>query len=46
MKHFLKTLLMFVGMIVIGLLGVFLISYFDGGKDAGTTTSNVSGIAN
>ena len=30
MKHFLKTLIIFTGMILLGLLGVYLISYFDG----------------
>lgn len=29
LKHFLKTLLTFVGMIIIGLAGVYLVSYFD-----------------
>jgi hypothetical protein len=28
-KHFLKTLIMFTGMIILGLVGVFLVSYFD-----------------
>jgi hypothetical protein len=28
-KHFIKTLLIFSGMIAIGLLGVFLLSHFD-----------------
>jgi len=28
-KHFFKTLLVFMGMIAIGLLGVFLVSHFD-----------------
>jgi len=28
-KHFFKTLLMFTAMIAIGLIGVFLFSYFD-----------------
>lgn len=28
-KHFVKTLFTFIGMIAIGLIGVFLISYFD-----------------
>ena len=38
-KHFLKTLLVFTGMIFLGLLGIFLISYFDkmgGGDQEGT----------
>lgn len=28
-KHFIKTLIIFTGMIVLGLIGVFLASYFD-----------------
>jgi hypothetical protein len=31
-KHFIKTLLIFSGMIFIGLLGVFLLNYFDKDK--------------
>lgn len=29
-EHFLKTLIVFMGMITLGLVGVFLVSYFDG----------------
>jgi len=29
LKHFIKTLLIFTGMIFLGLLGVYLINYFD-----------------
>ena len=32
MKHFLKTLILFAGMIAIGLLGVFLLNHFDKGN--------------
>ena len=28
-KHFLKTLIIFVGMIILGLIGVFLVGSFD-----------------
>ena len=28
-KHFLKTLIVFLGMIILGLIGVFLVNYFD-----------------
>ena len=28
-KHFFKTLIMFSGIIIIGLIGAFLVSYFD-----------------
>lgn len=34
-KHFFKTLIIFTGMIILGLVGVFLVSYFDKG-DVGT----------
>ena len=43
-KHFLKTLVIFLGMIMLGLVGVFLVSYFDeGGTEA---TSNKGEVAN
>ena len=29
-KHFFKTLIMFSGIIAVGLIGVYLVSYFDG----------------
>ncbi|MDE2399393.1 MAG: hypothetical protein KGL67_00030 [Patescibacteria group bacterium] len=32
-KHFFKVLGLFVGMIIIGLVGVFLVAYFDKGGD-------------
>jgi len=32
-KHFFKTLVMFSGIIAIGLIGVFLISYFSSNND-------------
>jgi hypothetical protein len=28
-KHFIKTLIIFVGMILLGLLGVYLVNHFD-----------------
>jgi hypothetical protein len=34
-KHFFKTLVMFTGMIIVGLLGIFLVSYFDEQKAGG-----------
>ena len=37
-KHFLKTLLMFTLMIIIGLIGVFLCGYF--GKDGGSVNTS------
>ena len=33
-KHFFKTLLLFTGIIIIGLLGIFLVSYFDIGGNS------------
>ena len=39
-KHFIKTLVIFCVMIVIGLLGVFLVSHYDkSGNDAGSTAN-------
>ncbi len=33
-RHFFKTLVLFTGMILLGLIGIFLVSYFDeGGVD-------------
>jgi len=32
-KHFLKTLLIFIGMIALGLVSIFLISYFNKGEN-------------
>jgi putative Mn2+ efflux pump MntP len=41
-KHFLKTLVVFIGMIILGLIGVFLVSYFDkGGESVNTPNSKV-----
>jgi len=31
-KHFIKILLIFIGMIFLGLLGVYLLNYFDKGN--------------
>lgn len=31
-KHFFKILFIFMGMIILGIVGALLISYFDGGK--------------
>ena len=40
-KHFLKTLVIFLGMIMLGLVGVFLVSYFDegGARDSASTST-------
>lgn len=32
-KHFLKTLLIFLGMIALGLIGVYLINHFDSSEN-------------
>lgn len=34
-KHFFKTLIMFSGIIILGLIGVFIVSYYD---EEGNTT--------
>jgi len=36
-KHFIKTLILFTGMIILGLIGVFLVSYFDEGTERAST---------
>ncbi|MCX6747708.1 MAG: hypothetical protein NTW98_02050 [Candidatus Nomurabacteria bacterium] len=41
-KHFFKTLIVFTGMIIVGLLGVFLVSYFD---EAGVSEDTDTSIA-
>jgi len=38
-RHFLKTLIVFLGMIILGLIGVFLVNYFDK-EEASTNTIN------
>ena len=44
-KHFLKGLMIFLLMIILGLIGVFLVSYFD--QDTGQTvdTNNAMKVA-
>ncbi|MDQ3075568.1 MAG: hypothetical protein M3Q34_00355 [bacterium] len=41
-KHFFKTLIMFTGMIIVGLLGIFLVSYFDVGSEEADTEDTAS----
>ncbi|HPT18394.1 MAG TPA: hypothetical protein PKZ36_03255 [Candidatus Paceibacterota bacterium] len=41
-KHFLKTTLLFSGMILLGLLSVYLINYFENNKTT-TSTENTAG---
>jgi hypothetical protein len=40
-KHFIKTVLLFTGMIIVGLLGVFLLSYFDKSDEPALLPGNV-----
>jgi len=39
-KHFFKILLIFAGMIILGLIGVFLASYFDKTGEQSTILNN------
>jgi len=43
-KHFLKTLVIFMAMIGVGLIGVFLVNYFDVSKslDANSAATKVA----
>jgi len=43
-KHFLKTLLIFTGMIALGLISIFFISYFNKGEGTGNvpTTADIA----
>ena len=43
-KHFIKTLLLFTAMIALGLLGVFLVSYFEKGGES-TNEVNIVPVA-
>ena len=43
-KHFFKTLILFTGMIILGLVGVFLVSHFDK-KEEQPGKENSAGIA-
>lgn len=38
-KHFIKTLILFAGMIILGLVGVFLVSYFGKGEEINTSNN-------
>lgn len=40
-KHFLKTVLIFTGMIAIGLISIFFISYFNEGDDVENIANTV-----
>ena len=44
-RHFLKTFLLFVIMILIGLAGVFLVNYFDNGVETAGNPNNQTGVA-
>lgn len=39
-KHFIKTLLIFFGIIFLGLLGVFLLNYFDKNNESNDIPSS------
>jgi len=41
-KHFFKTLLLFTGMIALGLTGIFLASYFGTGEQNEQNSANVA----
>jgi hypothetical protein len=38
-KHFFKTLIIFIGMIALGLIGVFLVSHYDIKMEAAKTVN-------
>jgi hypothetical protein len=44
-KHFLKTLIVFVGMIILGLIGVFLVSHFDEKEKETDILNNTAQVA-
>jgi len=44
-KHFLKTLIVFLGMIILGLIGVFLVNYFDKEETSINTINNQTQVA-
>lgn len=44
-KHFLKTLIIFAGMIIIGLIGVILVSNFEKGDELTNTPNNKTEVA-
>lgn len=41
-KHFFKSMILFTGMILMGLLGIFLVSHFSGDGGEGTIEANVA----
>jgi hypothetical protein len=44
-KHFLKTLIIFVAMIIIGLIGVYLISHYGNGGESANPSNNQTKVA-
>ena len=44
-RHFLKTLIVFLGMIILGLIGVFLVNYFDKGEELTNKIDNQIQVA-
>lgn len=45
-KHFFKVLILFTGMILVGLLGVFLVSHFREGATQANVTESDCGTQN
>ena len=39
-RHFFKILIIFIGTIILGLIGVFLVSYFDSGTGGQSSVIN------
>jgi hypothetical protein len=44
-KHFFKTLLLFIGMIILGLIGVFLVNKFDKKGEQPNILNKVGSVA-
>jgi len=44
-KHFFKTLVIFTGMILLGLVGIFLVSYFGQGEKQLNALNNKTQVA-
>lgn len=44
-RHFVKTFVAFMGMIIFGLVGVYLINYFDKINEAKTAAETETGVA-
>jgi len=44
-KHFLKTLSIFIFMIILGLIGVYLVGYFDNNEESANVLNNQAEVA-